>query len=91
MRVIFSARADKKLLAIYRYIAIENHAPESAEKLIADIREQVKILADMPNIGRVFTNKMIRFLVIRKHIIVYKIKDEAIIITQIHRPRENWR
>ncbi len=91
MKVIFSAAADRKLVEIYRYIAIENHAPESAEKLLADIREQVKILADMPKIGRVFTSENIRFIVIRKHVIVYKIKGNTVTITQIYSAGENWR
>ncbi len=91
MKVIFSVAADRKLVEIYRYIAIGNHAPESAEKLLADIREQVTILADMPKIGRVFTSENIRFLVIRKHVIVYKIKGNTVIITQIYGAGENWR
>lgn len=91
MKVIFSANADQKLLEIYRYIAIENYAPDSAEKLITDIREQTKILADMPKIGRVFTDENTRFLVIKKHVIVYKIQKNNIIITQIYRAGENWR
>ncbi len=91
MKVIFSAAADRKLIEIYRYIAIENHAPESAEKLLADIRKQVTILADMPKIGRVFTSENIRFIVIRKHVIVYKIKGDTVIITQIYGAGENWR
>lgn len=45
----------------------------------------------MPKIGRVFADENTRFLVIRKHVIVYKIQKDNIIITQIHRAGENWR
>ncbi len=50
MKVIFSKNADQKLLQIYHYIAIENHSPESAEKLIFDIREKTKMLTENPKI-----------------------------------------
>ncbi len=91
MKVIFSKNADQKLLQIYYYIAIENHSPESAEKLIFDIREKTKILAENPKIWTIFTDENTRFIVARNHVILYKIKGNQVIISQIFWAGENWR
>lgn len=91
MPVVFSKAADDKLLQIYHYIAIENHAPENAEKLMTAIREEVEILADMPRIGRILLDDLTRFIVVKNHVLVYEIHPDKILITQLFGAGENWR
>lgn len=93
MDVYFSPKALRSLSRIYRYIAVENHSPENAEKLIADIEQQtVNQLSDMPFIGRqVASDKNIRFIVVRNHTVVYKVHKQQITVADIFGAGRNWR
>lgn len=91
MKVVFSKEVDYKLLQIHNYIALEQKAPENAEKLIKSIREEIKILENMPRMGRIFTDDLTRFFVIKNHTFVYEIRPEEIFITQVFGAGENWR
>lgn len=93
MEVYFSQKALRSLSQIYHYIAVENHSPENAEKLIADIQEQVlSHLCHTPRLGRKLSdNENIRFIVVRKHTIVYKIHKRHITVSDIFSAGQNWR
>lgn len=93
MEVYFSQKALRSLSQIYHYIAVENHSPENAEKLITDIQAQVvSHLSHTPYLGRKLThNENIRFIVVRKHAIVYKIHKKHVTVSDIFAAGRNWR
>lgn len=91
MRVVFSEKADNKLLEIYFYIAYKKFAPENAERLIAQIREKSELLSSTPRIGTVLDGDKKRFFVVQNYILVYEIKEEVILIVQVYRASEDWR
>lgn len=92
MEVVFSQTAKQALIDIYRYIAIDNHAPENAEKLIMELEQTtLSLLSHSPKIGRKFSGDNIRFIVVRKHTILYKITAKHIRIINIYPAGSNWR
>lgn len=52
-RVRFTPQAKEDLKAINRFIAQDN--PDAARRLVAQIEQQCKTLADFPNMGRLWT------------------------------------
>lgn len=93
MKVVFLQAAEQTLIEIYRYIAIENHAPESADKLIAELQEKtVSLLSHSPEIGRRIDDEFnIRFIVVRNYSVVYKVENDKISVMNIYRAGRNWR
>lgn len=93
MEVYFSKKALRSLSQIYRYIAIENHSPENAEKLIATIEQQaVSQLSEMAFSGRqLASDRNTRFIIVRNHTIVYKIHKQHITVSDIFGAGKNWR
>lgn len=91
MKVVFSAKAKSKLLSIYYYIAHEQQAPENAERLINQIKEQSQLLSVTPKIGTSLHGENKRFIVIKNHVLVYEIQKETVLIMQVYGKGENWR
>lgn len=80
MQLIWRDEALRDLDDIYHYIAIENHNPESADKVVTTIYDQTnQTLIPHPMQGRVGRVRGTRELVISRYpnyIVVYKIYDE---------------
>ncbi len=92
MKVRFSQTAKETLVDIYRYIAVENYAPKSAEKLITEIENvTISLLTDNPKLGRKFNGENIRFIVVKNYVILYEIEPEYITVVDIYRAGRNWR
>ena len=72
----FTAAAFDDLADIWNWIAADN--PEAADKLIQDIREACQQIADHPESGTrrlSWTDKPVRFLLVRKLLFVIYIPD----------------
>lgn len=93
MKVVFLENAEQELVAIYRYIAVENNAPDSAEKLVSELEEKtVNLLSHSPEIGRRIDDEFnIRFIVVRNYSIVYKVENDRVSVMNIYRAGRNWR
>ncbi len=89
--VYFSDIAEQDLIDIYYFIAVENQAPEQADKFLTELRENtINLLSANPYIGREHRNG-IRFIVHKKYTITYCIKGNDVIIVEIYAPGRNWR
>ncbi len=93
MKVNFLETAEQDLIDVYRYIAVENHAPESAERLIQELEQKtVKMLSDFPQIGkRIDSSENIRFIVVRNYSVIYKIVENQIFIMNFYGAGRDWR
>ncbi len=76
---------------MHQYIAVENNSPENAEKFITAIEKQInELLSQSPKIGRLITGN-IRFIVVKKCSVIYRINQKHITIIDIHSKGKNWR
>ncbi len=50
MKLFFSEKAEQFLFDLFEYIAIEKLAPDSAEKVITEIKQGVNKLKNFPKI-----------------------------------------
>lgn len=93
MKVIFLPAAEQALVEIYHYIAVENHAPDSAAELLTELQETtLKMLSHSPEIGRRIDDELnIRFIVVRNYSIVYTVEKEHVAVMNIYRAGRNWR
>jgi toxin ParE1/3/4 len=80
-RLRWTQRAKRALLAIARFIAVDN--PDAAVKWITTLRKRMKMAASMPRSGRKVPELRrddVRELVVRKYSIVYRIADDGIVV-----------
>ena len=78
-RVMPSARAD--MLAISEYIAQELHAPQSARKLMIDIRAAIEKACLYPEAAQLARDPMLkvrgyRMLIVRNYLVFYLVDEE---------------
>ena len=88
-RIQITASAASDLADIWGYIAIENHSPEAADKLIDEIDERLRGLAEFPLTGELVehlrTNT--RRIVIRKRFLLfYEPRPDSINVLRALRP-----
>ncbi len=89
--VYFSDIAEQDLIDIYYFIAIENQAPEQAERFLSELRETtINVLSTTPLIGREYSEG-IRFIVHKRYVITYCVQGNDVIIAEIYAPGRNWR
>ncbi|MEI8390418.1 MAG: type II toxin-antitoxin system RelE/ParE family toxin [bacterium] len=84
MELILTERAYKDLAEIKEYISLDN--PTAAKELLSDFEKALDNLALMPKIGHInqtLTNKNVRFLNVKKYVIIYKINDDNIAVIRI--------
>ena len=84
MECILTEKADRDLSEIKEYIALDN--PKAADALLSDFEKAFDNLASMPKIGHInknLTNKNVRFLNIKKYVIIYKINDDSVVVIRI--------
>ncbi len=91
MKLFFSEKAEQFLFDLFEYIAIEKLAPDSAEKVITEIKQGVNKLKNFPKIWSILKGDNIRFLVIGNYIAVYEISENRVVITHIYGKGQNWR
>ena len=84
MTVIWTREALGKLNEIEEFIGTDN--PERAEAFINYLIEHAESIAQNPKIGRTFPeilNPQIREIIVEKYRIVYRIKEEKIVILTV--------
>jgi len=84
MTVIWTREALEKLNEIEEFIGTDN--PERAETFINYLIEHAESIAQNPNIGRTvpeILNPQIREVIVKKYRIVYRIKEEKIVILTV--------
>ncbi len=91
----YSKEAKEDLVEIKQYIKYNLQEPETAEKLITKIKNEINNLKHNPKIYGVIDDELIRKLEIRKlivdnYIIFYRIKNDNIEIVRIMYGRRNW-
>ena len=73
------------------YTAIKADNPPAAEQLRLEIREAVRRLPDMPNLGRVGRWARTRELVLPpSYVVAYRLTDEAIEIIAVRHVAREW-
>lgn len=91
----YSKEAKQDLIGIKQYIKYNLQEPETAQKLIFKIREEISNLKNNPEIYSVIDDDIIRKQEIRKliidnYIVFYRIKNNNIEIVRIMYGRRNW-
>ncbi len=79
MKLLWTARAQRDLLAIGRYIARDN--PRTARTWVERLRVRAREVARMPQAGRLVperANEEVREVFLRNYRIVYRIHKNAI-------------
>jgi len=81
---VFSKEAENDLLEIYRYGFI-NYGESKVDLYIEVLKEKCQFLADMPNLGpdRDEFNPPVKIHHHRKHLIIYVIEDDSILIVRV--------
>lgn len=81
MRHRLTQRAESDLKDIYRYTA-RSFGPRQAEKYLHELDAVFALIADHPEIGRVYAGQT-RHFPHGKHIIFYRVVDETVVIGRI--------
>ncbi|MFO1438150.1 MAG: type II toxin-antitoxin system RelE/ParE family toxin [Verrucomicrobiaceae bacterium] len=88
--VLFSRAAQNDLQDIWVYVASDH--PEAADRLEEDIRHEIEVLSEMPDLGhrrRDLTTHDLWFHTVRKnYLIVFKRSDPLEIIRILHGARD---
>ncbi len=81
---VFSKEAENDLVEIYRYGFI-NYGKNKADQYIEALKEKCQFLADLPNIcpDRDEFNPTVKIYHHRKHLIIYVIENNGILIVRI--------
>ena len=89
-RYIFSKKAEEDLIDIYRY-GFLNHSERQANQYSDSLKEKCQFLADTPLLCRErdeFTPP-VRIHTHKRHLIIYKITEDHILIIRILHERMN--
>lgn len=91
----YSKESKQDLIEIKKYIKDNLQEPETAQKLINKIRNEINSLKNNPEIYAIIDEDIIRKLEIRKliidnYIVFYRIKNNNIQIVRIMYGRRNW-
>ena len=91
----YSKEAKQDLIEIKQYIKYNLQEPETAQKLIDKIRNEINNLKNNPKIFSIIDDDLLKKLEIRKlivdnYIIFYRIKNNNIEVVRIMYVRRNW-
>ncbi len=91
----YSMEAKQDLIDIKRYIKYNLQEPNTAQKLITKIKNEIDNLKDNPKMYSIIDDDIIKRFKIRKlvvgnYIVFYRINDESIQIVRIMYGRRNW-
>ena len=91
----YSKEAKQDLIDIKKYIKYNLQEPNTAQKLITKIRNQINSLKSNPEIYAIIDDDIIKKLEIRKlivdnYIVFYRMKNNDIEIVRIMYGRRNW-
>jgi len=81
---VFSKEAENDLVEIYRYGFI-NYGENKSDQYIGALKEKCQFLAEMPNLDpdRVEFNPAVKIHHHRKHLIIYIIENDDILIVRV--------
>lgn len=85
-RIELSKPALADLDGIWDYIAVEYHSPSAADKLLDDIAEAIRMLADFPNVGTSVDDlspSCRRFAVRKKYLVYYQPVEAGIQVLRV--------
>ena len=91
----YSMESKQDLIDIKRYIKYNLQEPNTAQKLITNIKNEIDSLKDNPEMYSVIDDDIIKRFKIRKlvvdnYIVFYRINDENIQIVRVMYGRRNW-
>ena len=91
----YSKEAKQDLIEIKQYIKYNLQEPETAQKLIDKIRNEINNLKNNTKIFSIIDDDLLKKLEIRKlivdnYIIFYRIKNNNIEVVRIMYGRRNW-
>lgn len=91
----YSKESKQDLIGIKQYIKYNLQEPETAERLIAKIRNGINTLKNNPEIYTIIDDELIKKLEIRKliidnYIVFYRIKNNNVEIVRVMYGRRNW-
>jgi addiction module RelE/StbE family toxin len=91
----YSKESKQDLIGIKQYIKYNLQEPETAQKLISKIRNEINNLKNNPEMYAIIDDELIKKLEIRKmivdnYIVFYRIKDNNIEIVRVMYGRRNW-
>lgn len=85
-QIIRTASALRDLDDIWDYIAVENHQPDAADRLIDEIDEVLNLLAAQPQLGEAvdhFRRNTRRFVVRKTYLLFYDRDDDGIRLLRV--------
>ena len=87
-KILYSPQALKDMDEIWDYIGSELRSPESAEKTVAHIMEQVDMLADFPEMGTPLSLMVdydtdFRYLVCGNYMAFYEFSGDMVMVSRI--------
>jgi toxin ParE1/3/4 len=85
-------QADSDLDDIWYYIATKSGSLDTADRLVDSITDRFYLLATHPNIGRARDQDLrpgLRSFPVGSYIIIYRIKDEDVVILRVLRGSRN--
>ncbi len=90
MEITWKPLAQKDLVEIITYIYLEN--PQAARDVFAEVQEQVKMLAEHPQLGRSGRVSKTRELVIVRtpYLVSYRIVDNTVNILRVVHGAQKW-
>ena len=88
-KIIWSKKAIQQRKDILAYWSERNQSDVYSKKLNTLLRNEVKILAKYPNIGRMSDIENVRIRVIKNYLLFYQEKNKALQILSIWDNRQN--
>ncbi len=93
-QIRFLKIAEEDLTEIASYIALEN--PKAANKIVNKIEEDLLLLSENPQLGRMPREEEIRklgyrYLIVRNYIIFYTVENKTIYIHRILHGARNYK
>jgi len=91
----YSKESKEDLVGIKQYIKYNLQEPDTAQKLISKIKNEINKLEHNPKIYSIIDDDIIKKLEIRKlivdnYIVFYRIKNDNIQIVRVMYGRRNW-
>jgi toxin ParE1/3/4 len=80
------------LIAIWRYIAVDNHRPQAAEELLTRIDEVLTILSKQPEIGERQDRYSpgLRTFSVGRYVLFYRPLDDGIRLIRVLHGARKW-
>jgi len=88
-QVVWTERAQKERIAIFKYWNNRNGSTIFSLKLYVLIKESLKLICAHPLLGRLTDKENVRVKVLRDYLIIYETTSDFIIVLSIWDCRQN--